>query len=373
MSGIVGLTDRGMAFPEIGQIRKGEEKTRADQPGKDLTYFRVVFAEAEREAQRIFEQHYGSEPAKMQIWLPFPDRDRCWEAAYEAYTASEVKARAGICPLPEADPNLNYFEKLKDPETLEVLVKDWRDADGKLRVFDPDAPVGHYMNQKGKRVALYATPAGRLKVILPILGRLAFFTVHTTSIWDIAEISGNLDALQWTNAQVTGNNSLSRILIDLYRRPKKISVPKASRTASAGGERIRVEKWLLHLEANPEWVRTKVAESYATSLPASPAGAFLPEGNGYENGDSEEVIEAEVVEENEPEAAKPATEPKSKKQEAAAVGDGEERPRKNSTMFWEFVTVNKIPKSKAQAVLAKNNHDYTDAYWELADELGIAG
>src|SRR3990167_2885223 len=215
MSGIVGLTDRGMAFPEIGQIRKGEEKTRADQPGKDLTYFRVVFAEAEREAQRVFEQHYGSEPA-----------------------------------------------------TLEVLVKDWRDADGKLRVFDPDAPVGHYMNQKGKRIPLYATPAGRLKVILPILGRLAFFTVHTTSIWDIAEISGNLDALQWTNAQVTGNDSLSRILIDLYRKPKKISVPKGK---GAGGERIRVEKWLLHLEANPEWVRTKVAESYATSLPASTA------------------------------------------------------------------------------------------------------
>ena len=369
MSGIVGLTDRGMAFPEIGQIRKGEEKTRADQPGKDLTYFRVVFAEAEREAQRVFEQHYGSEPAKIQIWLPFPDRDRCWEAAYEAYTASELKARAGICPLPEADLTLNYFEKLKDPETLEVLVKDWRDADGKLRVFDPDAPVGHYMNQKGKRIPLYATPAGRLKVILPILGRLAFFTVHTTSIWDIAEISGNLDALQWTNAQVTGNDSLSRILIDLYRKPKKISVPKGK---GAGGERIRVEKWLLHLEANPEWVRTKVAESYATSLPASPAGAFLPEGNGYENGDGEEVIEAEVVEENEPEAAKPATKPKPEKQEAQ-VSNSDERAHKNSSMYWDFVKENALPKSKGQAMLAKNNHDYTEAYWELADELGIAG
>ena len=39
---IVGLTDRGMAFPQIGDIRKGEPKGE-NQPGKDLRWFRVEF------------------------------------------------------------------------------------------------------------------------------------------------------------------------------------------------------------------------------------------------------------------------------------------------------------------------------------------
>ena len=46
---IIGLSDRGLSFPEIGAIRKGRKETRTRKDGStyeqpiDLTFFRVEF------------------------------------------------------------------------------------------------------------------------------------------------------------------------------------------------------------------------------------------------------------------------------------------------------------------------------------------
>src|SRR3990167_2989649 len=91
---IKGLTDRGMAFPEIGQIRKGAPKTDKGYVGKDLDYLRVEFDEREVKAAETFNSVYEKKPHLIRIILPFNDINRMWDAYLEAYTAGRMVARS---------------------------------------------------------------------------------------------------------------------------------------------------------------------------------------------------------------------------------------------------------------------------------------
>src|SRR3989304_6226042 len=110
---IKGLTDRGMAFPEIGQIRKGSPKTDKGYVGKDLTYLRVEFDERETKAAETFKSFYGDEPHFIRIILPFNEIDRMWDAWLKAYTAGRMVARS----------DGERFIYLVNPDNGEVLVK----------------------------------------------------------------------------------------------------------------------------------------------------------------------------------------------------------------------------------------------------------
>ncbi len=258
---IKGLTDRKLAFPEIGQIRKGAPKT-GNKPGKDLPYFRVVFDEAEKEAERIFRSVYGAQPREINILLPFNELDRVWEAWLEAYTAGRMVARA----------DGEKFLYLLDTETGDVVVKDGIDVKtGQPRPYVEGAPVGYYTDKHGQRQPIFCKPVGRLKVVIPELRRLAYLTVLTTSIHDIINIDSQLQALQRVNG-----GKIAGIPLVLRRRPKKVSVPKPD------GQRVRMTKYLLSVEADERWVKAAVAALEAASRPmlaARPAAA-LPAEDG---------------------------------------------------------------------------------------------
>lgn len=253
---IKGLTDRGLSFPEIGQIRKGEKKTDPRKPGKDLQYFRVVFGEQEAEAQAEFERIYGGQPAEIKIILPFNEIERQWEAWLEAYTAGRMVARA----------DGEWFHYLVDTATGAVLVKNGIDLkSGQPRPF-VEGPVGWYKNQKGEKEPIWCKPVGRLKIIVPELARAAYLTVMTTSIYDIANISDQLRAFQTING-----GQLAGIPLVLRRRPRSISTPNAD------GTRARRVKWLLSIEADPEWVKRRLMATKQAALPGNGL-ALLPEG-----------------------------------------------------------------------------------------------
>lgn len=286
---IKGLTDRKLAFPEIGQIRKGAPKT-GNKPGKDLPYFRVVFDEAEKEAEKIFRQVYGNQPWEINILLPFNELERVWEAWLEAYTAGRMVARA----------DGEKFLYLLDTETGEVVVKDGIDVKtGQPRPYVEGAPVGYYTDKRGQRQPIFCKPVGRLKVVIPELRRLAYLTVITTSIHDIINIDSQLKALQRVNG-----GKIAGIPLVLRRRPKKVSVPKPD------GQRVRMTKYLLSVEADERWVKAAVAALEATSRPmlaARPAAALTAEAQrntaeaqrGAEDGiwdEDAEFVDAEFVE-----------------------------------------------------------------------------
>src|SRR4030043_1370870 len=256
---IKGLSDRGLAFPEIGQIRKGAPKIEGkNRPGTDLKYFRVTFDEKETEAVQIFEKRYGKEPNEIHVILPFNEIDKMWEAWLEAYTAGRMVARS----------DGEYFVYLVDTKTGEVLVKNGLDKKGNKMPYTDKQVVGK--DYKGNEIK--CKPVGRLKVIVPELARAAYMTVLTTSINDIAYISD-----KWSAFQELNSGTIAGIPFVLRRRPKKISRP------GENGQRIRVEKWLLSIEADPTWVRAKLSQVKRLALP----------GNGLEH---EEIVESTLIE-----------------------------------------------------------------------------
>jgi hypothetical protein len=284
MSPIIGLSDRGLSFPEIGQIRKGAKKTE-NRPGADLTYFRVEFDEREKKAAETFNEIYkGGKPANIRIILPFNEIDRVWEAWLEAYTAGRMVARS----------DGEKYIYLVDTKTGDAIVQNGEP----YTKYDPKIPAGYdYQNKP-----VFCKPSGRLKVIIPELARAAYMTVLTTSIHDIAEISAQLEAFSRLN-----KGRIAGIPFILRRRPKKISRPDSKDKT----KRVRVEKWLLSIEADPEWVKAMLIEMKSLALPGNGI-KLLPETseplealpieppagftNYEEDEDEEEAIEGEFTE-----------------------------------------------------------------------------
>lgn len=294
---IKGLTDRGMAFPEIGSVRKGAKKTDANRPGSDLKYFRVEFDEREQEAQKIFFAKYGAQPTEINILLPFNEIEKVWDAWYEAYTAGRMVARS-------------------DGEHI-LYMLDASSGEVKVLGGEPQTPhpangiVGYYTDSRGSRQPIKLRPVGRLKIVIPELKRLAYLTVHTTSIHDIINISSQLEAIR-----VMNGGRIAGIPLVLRRRPKMISTP------SQDGSRVRREKWLLSIEADPAWVKAKLLEMKQSALPGNGL-ALLPEGENVplqelpeacdededENNIDAEYIEDEPLPEPKPEEKEPGGRP----------------------------------------------------------------
>lgn len=232
---IKGLTDkRAPTFPKIGDIRKGAPKPANGGIGKDLTYFRAVFSEGETKAAAKFAEIYPDEPREINIFLPFDDIDRNFEAWRERHTASALQCRG-------------------DGEMAIV----WRDDKGEIQREYKQCPAKPCEGCK---------ETGRLKIIVPELRRLAYLIVHTTSKWDIIELTANLNALK----KLTGDG-LKGIPLVLKRRPRIISTPRGN------GKRVRQEMWLLSIEADPRWVDAQLKAMEIAALPSSTAPPELPE------------------------------------------------------------------------------------------------
>jgi hypothetical protein len=265
---IKGLTDKQLAFPEIGQIRKGAKK-EANRPGSDLTYFRVEFDEQEKKAADAFKLIYHEKPAYIRIIFPFNEIERMWDAWYEAYTAGRMVARSD-----------GEFITYQLDEKGDIVVHNGLDLNG-ARVPHPVNGIAG-KDYKGNPVKFKAT--GRLKVIVPELSRAAYLTVMTTSLHDIANISAQLGAFKELN-----NGQLAGIPFLLRRRPKSISTP------SENGQRARRVKWLISIEADPEWVKAKLSEVKALAMPGFDEGLLLPSGE-VEQGTEIEYDDDEVSE-----------------------------------------------------------------------------
>jgi len=237
---IKGLTNRGLSFPEIGQIRNGAKKTK-NAPGKDLEYFRVVFGESERAAKQKFIDAYGDKPTAIRIILPFNDIDQMWSAYLEAYTAGRMVAKSD-----------GEFILYQSNSRGDVIVKDGFDVATGQRVPHPaDNVAGE--DFKGKPV--YFKESGRLRVIVPELERAAYMLVLTTSKHDCANIDNQLRAFQSLNSgQIAG------IPFILRKSPLEISKP-------IDGKRVRSTSWLLSIEADPTWVKARLGVLKQTALP----------------------------------------------------------------------------------------------------------
>ena len=257
---IIGLTDRTVSFHEIGRIRKGAPKPKnGNRPGEDLTYFRFDFDEIEAEALSILESHYGTDQIReVDVLLPFDQLEGQWDAWVEAYLAGGLVHRSDGM-------RVHYH---MDPGTGERTV-----FNCEPHTLCPSAagdPVAWYINAKGKNTPVYASPIGRLKVILPVLRRLVYMTLVTTSQYDIGNISQNLGALLQIHGRLAG--------IPLVMKRKPISI----RRKLPDGSMMRKDSWLIFIEPSPQWVDKKFLVLHQESLPKEVVG-YLPETSGTED------------------------------------------------------------------------------------------
>ncbi len=276
---IKGLTDRNMAFPEIGQIRKGAAKVEGEnRPGKDLPYFRVIFDENEAKREALFRAKYGDKPDEINIVFPFDDIGSVWSDWYEAYTAGRMVARS----------DGEKFIYLVDVRNGEIKVKNG------LPWTEHTEIVGQYKSSNGKVENIKMKPTGRLRVVIPELQSFAYLMVHTTSLHDIINIGDQLRAIQ----AVHGGH-IAGIPLVMRRRPKKVSTPNAD------GTRARRTKYLISIEADPEWVKRKLMEmknlalpgNGLSLLPTNPAQEPEPDiEDGHYEPDEDEVDEAGLKE-----------------------------------------------------------------------------
>lgn len=255
---IIGLTDRQGSFPQIGQLRKGSAKPSQGGYGKDLKHFR--FTSTDADALAAFEQAYGPQPSTVEVFLPYHTTAENFEAWREAWKAGGMVHRC-------------------DGKTM-VL---WRRDDGSY-CREPRPCTGD------------CKQVGRLKIIIPALKRFAYVTVLTSSIHDIIELNENLLAMEALRGSLQGVPML------LSRKPKMISMP------AEDGKRRRLEKWLLSIEAKPEWVALQLLAMERQALgiaEAPPRPALVDTRHGSVDAETGEIFDEPEPEEPEEVDAEP--------------------------------------------------------------------
>lgn len=309
---IKNLTDRGLAFPEIGRIRKGSPKQKVQKgdreyeiQGKDLQYFRVEIDPEEERARQLFAEKYGERPSWMNVVFPFNEIDRVYSAWLEAYTSNRLIARSD-------GETIFWWKEGKDTlvkhgfATIDRVVNIWRKTGPKtveplkvelLQGFEVPYIEGMVFHRTEKTL-VEAKPVGRLRVVIPELNRLAYLTLTTTSINDIINLggpdSGELGAIKQLCDQL--RLPLAGVPLILKRKPKPVAYTDDS------GKQSRMTRWLVHIEADPEFVERALASSKLLAMPnllnatvGEVPGVYEPEVEDEEDVPTGEATEGEDI------------------------------------------------------------------------------
>ncbi len=247
MTPIDGLTNTlKTGFVEIGRIRKGilfqpKDKKKKPYP-KEVDYFRMVPNPDEEGLQELLDEIYSDckgKPKQLQIYFPFPEIDRFWDANLECYKGSRMVARSdGVT-----------FQYLVDSKTGQVIVRNGLDENGQpvlcdMSVNDGRGPV-IYESEHARPKPYYLAPVGRLKIMIREIPRLAHFTLITGSRRDIKAISEELEGINQV-AKFLGR-PITGIPAIMKRRPEKINIIKDD------GEALSTTKHFVHIETDPVW------------------------------------------------------------------------------------------------------------------------
>ena len=239
-----------MAFPVIGQIRKGALKGEMVKNGKTIKTvgqdlrdkFRVVMFAGNNGADTRFMQVYGTmQPTRIQCMLPFATIDQSWQYFNEAYSAGRMIARADD----------EHYITLRDPKTGVYTVINGEP----FTPFVAGTKIEYEVN--GSTIKLPVKPTGRLRVWLPALERMVMLELKTTSFYDCLNIDSQLGAMA-AMAETLNNRSVAGIPFWLYRRPTEITWNKPD------GSATRVEKWLINLEVDSDWVKVAFSRLRST-------------------------------------------------------------------------------------------------------------
>jgi hypothetical protein len=252
---ILDLQKRATArLKRAGIIRLGIKKTSA-RTGKEYPAATDYFVL--RDAPDLIDI-YGDKPTRLNVLLPFDEIDRNFPAWHQLWSAGGLVCQG----------NGELIDYAINPNTGEVLVRNGvaQISNGlsggvKITQGDPVACPGldhSYGRCKNCR------PRALLIVIIPEMGRLAYYQVATGSIHNIINLTGQMRWYQECIGRLQG------IPFVLELRAESISTPSGE-----GGKRARREKYLLSLETHPDYVRAMFEDMSARALPGAPPVAQL--------------------------------------------------------------------------------------------------
>ncbi len=304
---IKGVSDKGLGFPQIGRIKKGEmrptKKTKGLSKDKqvmrpvDLDYFKIEFEKGFEHLSEKFFAVYPPEPTSINIRLPFNDIKEMWDPFMEAYTASRMLARSDG---PAEEGGIVLYRC--DPKTGEPVVLNGKNIKtGEVEPHPADNVAGY--DYKGNPVEY--SPIGRLKVIVPELEEAGYMLMLTGSWNDCENISQQLAGIKELN-----NGVIKGVPLNLMRSDQKVMAP-------IDGKKVRVTKSLVSVIADSDWVSVRMAADKQNAFPVLQAAAkmleprydlpeneteALPEITHPDNWGKDKVIEGEVVPETPAEA-----------------------------------------------------------------------
>lgn len=282
-----------LALPEVAVIRKGDAKVKTVKNGREVEMvgpdlkdrFRVSFFPGADEYRRIFEQKYKTlKPEKIRAMVLSRSVWDSWSWANEAYSAGRMVAKADD----------EHFLTWRDPLTGEYKVKDGEP----YTEFEPGMVITYARD--GKKYELKLRTVGRLRLFIPEMERLVQFTLKTTSYYDRLNIDRQLHSIQTLADTLSGGNAAG-IPFHVFRMPQEVSWNKPDGSAS------RVEKWLVNIEADSDWVKAATARLSKFALtgevmagllqpPSSVSGPVEPEDEDIdENPNDAEVLDGVAV------------------------------------------------------------------------------
>lgn len=256
--------DAGARLKRAGIIRLGIKK-KSERTGKmypaETPHFVLKDASG-------LADIYGLAPKRLNVYLPFNEVDRNLIAWHQNWVAGGLICRG----------DGERIEYAVDAKTGEVIVKKGQAAG--TGTFDGiKMTVGHPVKCPGLSHDLYprcrdCRPNALLIVLIREVSRLAYYQIATSSIHNIVNLTGQM---RWVKENI---GRLQGVPFILERRPDSISTP------GNNGKRVRREKYLLHLEPDPEWVKAMMAEMCRRALPGGDRMPALPA-----SVDGEEVID----------------------------------------------------------------------------------
>lgn len=218
----------GAGLNKFGNIRKGirNETTGAMT---DLRYFRSTFYPEYALLTEAFDELYGKQPEILApLFLIGDTAIEAFDYWFEEHTKTKIIHQC------DGEIQSKHFDKIQGVTSFESTAC---------------AAKGDGCGCK---------PTARFHVILPefcrLVSRIGFFTVHTTSIYDIMSLRRYLKDIETLNG-----GKVSGIPLILGRAEREISVPN---TKKGVGERMRLKKSLLYLSPTEGYVSNVLLPAY---------------------------------------------------------------------------------------------------------------
>ena len=370
-----------MAFPEVATLRKGTPKVKGGSrndfiQGSDLgNKFRVSFYPGTNDAKAAFAAAFpgtyvkydntyrkpgvyaepdGFEVDRIRAMVPFRSVFDAWEWANEAHSAGRMVAKADD----------THYLMLRDPNNGEYLVK----SGEPFTEYQPGMKVTYERN--GKQFSLPIRTVGRLKLFIPQIERMVFFTLKTTSFYDRLNIDQNLSAIEFLANTLNGGNAAG-IPFFIYRREQEICWNKPDGSAQ------RIKKWLVNIEADPEWVKAATARMASFALtgtvtvralaPVTESRQLTGPVSPVEPDEPGDLIEEDYGDQNYVDATPEPEEPPAQK--TAQVTDEAKKPATAATAQNSGAAGNTAPKSDAGQ--ATNKRPYQAVEFKQRFDLAV--